>query len=190
MPKKQVNLLNMLGFILILASLSMFWLTIGTRHRPEAPKRALCFGNLKEFALALAMYADRYDGRLPMDSVTPTLVGSMKLLSNVSNSAKFLHCPSDKRPGAKAEENFSKLTISNISYSYVPNLIWQDAPDSIIAADRIYDTSAGTSWPQDGNHTYRGGGGHVLFNDGHVAFESNLPSALKDKNGKQTVLSP
>jgi prepilin-type processing-associated H-X9-DG protein len=123
-----------------------------------------------------------------MDSAKPTLVGSMKLLSNVCSTAKILYCPYDARPGAKPEVDFDKLTVNNISYSYVPNLLWQNTPDSILALDRIYSPFAGRAWPTNGNHKELGG--NVLFNDGHVAWQATLPSALKDTNGKKVVLSP
>ena len=71
-----------------------------------------------------------------MDSTNPTLVGSMQLLSNTLTSAKTLYCPSDKRPGARAEADSKKLTSLNISYSYVPNLKWQDTPDSPLVINR------------------------------------------------------
>jgi prepilin-type processing-associated H-X9-DG protein len=123
-----------------------------------------------------------------MDSSNPTLVGSMKLLSNIVTTAKIFHCPSDTRPGARAETNFQKLTTLNISYSYVPNLKWQDTPDSPLIVDRIYSTAKGDAWPSDGNHGTNGG--NVGFNDGHVSWNSTLPAALKDKTGKEVVLSP
>ncbi|HUJ72194.1 MAG TPA: hypothetical protein VLZ30_08105 [Verrucomicrobiae bacterium] len=125
-----------------------------------------------------------------MDSANPTLVGSMQLLSNVSPafSARVLYCPSDKRPGARPEADFKKLTTLNISYSYVPNLKWLDTPDSPLIMDRIYTTSKGNKWPSDGNHGSVGG--NVGFNDGHVAWQNALPAALKDKDGKEVVLSP
>jgi prepilin-type processing-associated H-X9-DG protein len=125
-----------------------------------------------------------------MDSATPTLVGSMQLLSNVSPqfSAKVLYCPTDHRPGAGPQSDFRKLTTLNISYSYVPNLKWLDKPDSPVLADRIYSTSKGDNWPANGNH--KGQGGNVAFNDGHAQWQPNLPSALKDKYGKLVVLSP
>jgi prepilin-type processing-associated H-X9-DG protein len=157
----------------------------------EHSPRADCLSNLKQLGIAIAMYADLYQGRCPVDSTNPTLVGSMQLLSNVFPliSGKILYCPSDHRPGARAEPDFKKLTTMNISYSYVPNLIWTDAtPDAIAALDRIDSTSAGSGWPSDGNH--KQAGGNVLFMDGHVQFQTRLPSALKDKNGKEIVLSP
>jgi prepilin-type processing-associated H-X9-DG protein len=123
-----------------------------------------------------------------MDSTNPTLVGSMRLLSNVLGTAKVLYCPSDKRPGARAEWDFKKLTSLNISYSYVPNLKWQDTPDSPLFLDRIYTTSKGSLWPTNGNHGDKGG--NVGFNDGHAQWCNNLPYGLKQADGKEIVLSP
>lgn len=123
-----------------------------------------------------------------MDSVRPTLVGSMKLLSNVLTNAKAFHSPKDPRPDVKPESDYAKLTIKNMSYSYVPNLIWGADPDSPVAADRIYRTEKGSKWPEDGNN--KGLGGYVLYSDGHVSWNNSLSASLKDKDGKPAVLSP
>lgn len=155
-------------------------------YHPPSPYA--CLRNLKQIGLAIAMYSDSYQGRCPMDSASPTLVGSMQLLSNVLPSATVLYCPHDRRPNARAESDFKKLTTNNISYSYVPNLKWLDTPDSPLMLDRIYATSARSDWPKNGNH--KDLGGNVLFNDGHVAWNNTLPSTLKDKDGKPVVLSP
>ncbi len=185
MRKKSQQWLSLLSFGILIGVilLTLFPPAVGDDRAPVT-----CMNNLKRLALAFAMYADRYDQRMPMDSASPTLVGSMKLLSNVVTSANFLHCPNDARPGGKAEANFSKLTALNISYSYVPNLIWQDRPDSIVALDRIGSTLAGSTWPKSGNH--EGRGGNVAFIDGHVQWCTNLTSGLKDKDGQAIVLSP
>lgn len=135
------------------------------------------------------MYAENDpQHRCPTDGSPPTLVGSLQLLNNnkICN-AKILSCPSDR--DSHPEADFTRLTTYNISYSYVPNLIWNPAhADSIIALDRINDTPAGSHWPQTGNH--KGTGGNILFGDGHVSWVNSLPVALKDKDGKQVVLSP
>jgi len=126
---------------------------------------------------------------MPMDSATPTLVGSLQLLSNVVHDGKIFYCPLDRRPGARPEADMAKLTTNNISYSFVPGLIWQDVtPDSVIALDRINTTAAGSTWPTNGNH--KSDGGYVLFTNGRVEWCTSLPSALKDKTGKEIVLSP
>lgn len=190
---KRISWPSVVGIaILIFVILSTIPPDIFDRHpsnRMPRARRANCNSNLKQLGLAIAMYADMYQNRCPMDSANPTLVGSMKLLSNTCSSAKILYCPGDARPGAKPEVYFDRLTVNNISYSYVPNLLWQDSPDSIIALDRIYSTSAGSEWPTSGNHEGQGGG-NVLFNDGSVKWLTNLPSTLKDKDRRQVVLSP
>jgi hypothetical protein len=172
-------------FIAIVVAVMFLPASGGPRYKRV---RSNCLGNEKTILLAVAMYADANGGRCPMDSTNPTLVGSMRLLSNVLGTAKVLYCPSDKRPGARAEKDFKKLTTLNISYSYVPNLKWQDTPDSPLIMDRIYTTSIGSLWPTNGNHEYAGG--NVGYNDGHAAWANRLPYALKDKDGKEVVLSP
>ena len=182
--------------VVALSAALVTWLVVGLafnllvdwqiRIREEV-KRANCLSDLKQIGLAIAVYADEYQGRCPMDSTNPTLLGSMQLLSNAL-SAYVLVCPSDARPGVSQQDRWEKLTRLNISYSYVPNLIWQGTPDSALASDRIYSTSAGSVWPINSNHKNQGG--NVLFNDGHVTWANTLPVALKDKNGKEIVLSP
>jgi len=158
------------------------------RGSRERNARTECLSNEKQILLAMAMYADQNQGRLPIDSTNPTLVGSLRLLSNLVTTARVFHCPDDHRPGARAEMDYRRLTTLNISYSYVPNLRWQDTPDSPVILDRIYSTTNGSTWSATGNHGDKGG--NVGFNDGHVQWCNALPAALKDKDGKQVVLSP
>lgn len=186
--KKLLHWLRLFGLAALIVLLLLIFFPPLIRDTRSPGRRATCTSNLKTLALAVAMYADRYDQRMPMDSATPTLVESMKLLSNVAPSATFLHCPYDTRPGAKAEPSFKKLTNLNISYSYVPNLTWQDQPDSIVALDRIYTTTVGSRWPTNSNHL--GKGGNIMFNDGHVQWCDKLPTAIKDNAGREIVLSP
>jgi prepilin-type processing-associated H-X9-DG protein len=181
--------LRRMGLFTLAAIIAYLVIRPLTTHEP-LPRRVRCGLNLKQLGLAIAMYADLYDGRCPVDSTNPTLIGSIQLLSNISSTAKFLYCPSDSRPGARVEPDFRKLTTNNISYSYVPNQIWSTNQKSgvIIALDRIYATEAGSLWQTNSNH--KGQGGNILFNDGHVEFKTRLPSDLKDKDGNAIVLSP
>jgi len=134
------------------------------------------------------MYADEYQGRCPVDEQV-TLIGSYRLLSNFVTSARAFFCPSDMRPGARFEADYSKLTTQNVSYSYVPNLMCNNGRTNMILwLDRIYVTERGSKWPGDGNHG--SAGGNVAFTDGHAAFFAKLPSALQDKDGNYVVLSP
>jgi prepilin-type processing-associated H-X9-DG protein len=104
-------------------------------------------------------------------------------------SARTLFCPSDTRPGAKFGADFTNLTPSNVSYSYVPNLLWNDGRTNVILwLDRIYTTEHGDRWPAGSNHG--SAGGNVAFTDGHVDFFRELPVDLRDKDGNAIVLSP
>jgi prepilin-type processing-associated H-X9-DG protein len=187
--QREFTLLHLAAVFVGLGILSgmIFPPTILTGGVREKARRANCLSNLKQLGMAIAMYADADRlGRCPMDGDPPTLLGSLRLLTNQLGSAKVLSCPSD--PRARPEADFAKLTTNNISYSYVPNLKWQDAPDSILALDRIYTTAKGSRWRVPGNH--KDAGGNILFNDGHVSFQTSLPSDLRDKDGKAIVLSP
>lgn len=167
--------------------------------KKEKATAATCLSELKQIGLASEMYAEIYGGRTPWDG-TPARgspLGSFKLLSNTTDSATILHCPSDGRQKAKKRAQFAKVTTQNVSYSMVPGLMWQSQDsDSIVALDRIYtgSTSAGSDFTRiaDPNHKVGGRifGGNILYNDGRVIFSATLPSALKDQNGKPGVLTP
>jgi prepilin-type processing-associated H-X9-DG protein len=185
-PAAWQNWLVVVGVVVLVIVLMFLPVVVRPFYHPPPPYA--CLSNLKRIGLAIAMYSDLYEGRCPVDSTNPTLVGSMQLLSNVFPSATVFYCPHDRRINARAEADFKKLTTDNISYSYVPNLMWQSTPDSALVLDRIYVTSTGSGWPTGGNH--KGVGGNILFNDGHVEWNAKLPAALKDKDGKPVVLSP
>jgi prepilin-type N-terminal cleavage/methylation domain-containing protein/prepilin-type processing-associated H-X9-DG protein len=184
---KGFTVIELLVVIVIIAILAAMLLPMIGVPREKA-RRAICMSNLKQIGLAIAMYADSDPlHRCPIDGNPPTLLGSLRLLSNKLYNARALCCYDD--PRTRIESDYGKLSTANISYSYVPNLIWNpDHADSIVALDRISETAGGSQWPRTGNH--KGTGGNVLFGDGHVAWVNALPSALKDKDGKEVVLSP
>lgn len=203
MPQNAKGYLGRWWVLTLVCSVVIFCVAVGFFPElfPPYPKlhrenrwRPQCLSNEKQILIAMAMYADRYGCRYPVDSTNPTLVGSMQLLSNVLSSADVLHCPGDRRPGARAQADFKKLMTLNISYSYVPNVKWHDTSDSPILLDRIDLTTKGSAWPNNGNHqlleSHESAGGNVGFDDGHVQWFHTLPTALKDNDGKEVVLSP
>ena len=124
------------------------------------------------------------------------LIPSLQLLSNVISSARIVHCPGDTRRGAWAATSWTGLGSLNVSYSYVPNLVYGSS-NVIVALDRISVTSSNSPWPADGNsHRPRfwgwgpADGGNVLFADAHVEYRPRLPADLRDRDGKAVVLSP
>ncbi len=186
----RANGMTLIEWLVVIAIIGILVaLLFPERHYAgEKVRRAVCLANLKQVGQAIGLYAADYSGRCPVDAFDPTLVGSMRLLSNRLASAKILCCPSDWH-GPLRTNDFKALTTTNISYSYVPNQIWKSgSPGRIVALDQIAATAAGSMWPTNGNHKYAGG--NALFNEGRVEWHTNLPSALTDKNGREIVLSP
>jgi prepilin-type processing-associated H-X9-DG protein len=199
MTKRNDTLFEVLVVLAIVFLLFFFSIPALNKGR-EKSRRVNCESNLKQLGLAIMMYAEESRGRCPVDSEPPSLAGSWQLLGKHKylSSPKVLLCPGDLR-GFRPAESLGVLTASNISYSYVPDVIWQPTnSNAILALDRIYAATKGSHWPLDGNHGRRSRprpismhqGGNILFSDGHVVFWDALPSDLKDKDGVVRVLSP
>ena len=86
---------------------------------------------------------------------------------------------------------------TNISYAYCPYIVWQDQPDSILALDRMNNTSVnytkGGKWlatAGSGNPApHKDAGGNVLFNDGHVSWANTLPYLVTSNNTAVNAVS-
>lgn len=155
--------------------------------------RDQCKANLQRMANAFSLYARRYQGRLPADGNPPTLIGSLKLLRWVQENPSPLYCRGDQRPYASPAGTYEQLSVTNVSYTYVPYVSWAAGTgfgdtNKIVMLDRIFTGKRDDKWPATGNHG--DSGGWVLFADGRVEFFQRLPADLSDDRGRQFFLNP
>jgi type II secretory pathway pseudopilin PulG len=198
-----VEVLVVIGVVVILMAL-LLPATVG--NRPSMPNTQ-CLNSLRQIGLALRMFADDNNGKLP-PQVSITNGGSMELIGSNSPALHFgilsnylggrlrlLHCPADQ--SKQPLTNQSALTDRNLSY-----FISMDAtlalPSAIQAGDRnlqvagqpvapglfTLTTNAVIGWTRD-LHTLRQNvgwveSGNLLFADGGAQrLKADLPVAIQ-----------
>jgi len=129
-------------------------------HR-DAARRAICLGNMKQLAMAMTMYAQDYENRLPpaerwCDAINPY----------IRNQAIF-KCPADKAKYSYAMNfNLSKRAIAAIPNPAKTVMLFESTQG------RKNATDVGRSWPPKPRH---GPGICVAYCDGRCKVETKKP---------------
>jgi prepilin-type N-terminal cleavage/methylation domain-containing protein len=128
-----IELLVVIAIVAILASL----LLPALAHGKEKGRTAACLGNLHQMGVALQVYIDESNNRLPYmeDRSTNSMVTNLYpsvdvVLSNQLGSVKVLRCPSDKQ---------MVFELTGSSYAWNSLLNGQDAahPDLLGITDSL-----------------------------------------------------
>lgn len=178
-----IELLTVIGIISILAAM----LLPALARARETARRGSCLNNLSELGLALRLYADENNGRLPWSGGKDNADCLLKLMGDYISDPAILCCPSYSkgqsfktetrgRSGGKTvfpthtglSAQFSVRTCYNYfgAYTHAP-LDLPPAEEGIPRIPIMWDITASGSV---GRFNHIPGGGNVLWMDGTVEF--------------------
>ena len=192
MERKGFTLIELLVVIAIIAILAAILLPVLARAR-EAGRRGVCISNLKQIGTALAMYANDYEERYPIDTATVADRRTIQMLSclvpQYAEDYRAFRCPSDlnyEKANSTAANvlgaPYDKLD-NRCSYAFAYGCNEQTDDETTVLADKSWESTSQTgnsAWTWLGqsyvdlgnlkgvNHTYEGV--NVLKKGGHAKW--------------------
>jgi prepilin-type N-terminal cleavage/methylation domain-containing protein/prepilin-type processing-associated H-X9-DG protein len=141
MKRRAFTMIELLFVIAIIATLAAVLFPVFARAR-EAARRSSCASNLEQIGVALGMYAQNYDGRLPRKN------NDFGVLYRYASSVDVFYCPSDNQEhewrfktmklpaavGTYGEDSRIPIQFSS-SYVYKGGYTIEDRVDTMIAGE-------------------------------------------------------
>ena len=204
MKKKSFTLIELLVVIAIIAILAGMLLPALNSAREKA-RRSNCVSNLKQIGLAIHMYTQDWNGRLPPSKISNWAFGGFRdvslywgfyqLCPEYVKSANVFACPSDTNffMGGSAKWNDPACDWFS-SYCYWGNYL--QTSGSYVITDAMVatkDSSPGSRVlasdiisPTDARNCHTPGksvGGNVLCNDGSVNWRGVKETTIRSNYG-------
>lgn len=170
-----IELLVVIGIIALLAGLLLPALS----RVKESGRSTACLSNLHQVGLALQLYAQDHQNRLPFMSdiypgTTNLYPGPDQVLSSYLGAPRVLLCPSDKWPADKAKPKpqapATYFDQTGSSYSWNDFLNGQDAEHLSAMGMRFDPHQIPLMFDKDNPHIARGESKakNFLYADGHI----------------------